>query len=352
MELAAPVLAVCGFSGSGKTTLVEGLVPLLRAQGLEVGVIKHDAHGVTVDYPGKDSDRLFQAGAEVFVRAPNETFARFHPDPRRDLLWALDLLSRQVDLILVEGHKDTPLPKVWLEHPENPEVPPGVTHVVARLAWGQERTGEALAVILRSARENQPPLWVGVLMGGESSRMGSPKQLVPVGNRSALCRLAELVPPQTSGVAYLGGGPLPTDAPQAPQIPDPPGPRGPLAGMVAALRWQPLARWLFVPVDAVAATEEFLAWFAGQDRPGVWAVQPKGPTGQLEPVFSLVRPQLARYLEGAWLEGLGPRVVAAHPKAAAIPVPENLADALATANTPEEWAKLTASGPSPKGGSG
>ena len=54
-----PVLAVCGFSGSGKTTLLESVVGELSRRGLSVGVVKHDAHGIQIDRPGKDSDRLF-----------------------------------------------------------------------------------------------------------------------------------------------------------------------------------------------------------------------------------------------------------------------------------------------------
>jgi len=73
-----PVIAVCGFKNSGKTTLLEGVIPVLCNQGLAVGVIKHDAHGVQVDHQGKDSDRLFRVGADVLLHGPNETLARRH----------------------------------------------------------------------------------------------------------------------------------------------------------------------------------------------------------------------------------------------------------------------------------
>ena len=59
------VLAVSGAHNSGKTTLLEKLIPLLRARGLKVGVIKHDGHDFTPDVPGTDSFRLREAGAEV-----------------------------------------------------------------------------------------------------------------------------------------------------------------------------------------------------------------------------------------------------------------------------------------------
>ncbi|HXT51259.1 MAG TPA: molybdopterin-guanine dinucleotide biosynthesis protein MobB, partial [Thermoanaerobaculia bacterium] len=59
------VVGVAGWSGSGKTTLLERVVPALVADGLSVVVVKHDAHGLALDVAGKDSDRLFRAGAEV-----------------------------------------------------------------------------------------------------------------------------------------------------------------------------------------------------------------------------------------------------------------------------------------------
>ena len=60
-----PVLGICGCSGSGKTTLIEALIPRLHSIGLQVTVVKHGAHNVNIDVPGKDSDRFFRAGADV-----------------------------------------------------------------------------------------------------------------------------------------------------------------------------------------------------------------------------------------------------------------------------------------------
>ena len=39
------VAAISGIKNSGKTTFLEHLVPVLRARGLRVAVIKHDGHG-------------------------------------------------------------------------------------------------------------------------------------------------------------------------------------------------------------------------------------------------------------------------------------------------------------------
>ena len=88
-----PLLGITGYSGSGKTTLLEKIVPELTALGLRVAVIKHSHHNATVDKEGKDSWRMKEAGASQVIMA-------FDP--------AL------TDLILVEGFKQEPIPKILL----------------------------------------------------------------------------------------------------------------------------------------------------------------------------------------------------------------------------------------------
>src|ERR1700692_649361 len=123
----APVLAVCGFSGSGKTTLLEAAIPRLVERGLAVAVVKHDAHRFEVDRPGKDSDRLFRDGATVVLRGAEEQFER-RAEPLT-LEGTLERLACDHDLLLVEGHKDTALPKFWLASADQPQAPDGVTRI-------------------------------------------------------------------------------------------------------------------------------------------------------------------------------------------------------------------------------
>jgi molybdopterin-guanine dinucleotide biosynthesis protein MobB len=110
----APVLAVCGFSGAGKTTLLESAIPRLKERGLAVAVVKHHAHGFEVDRAGKDSDRLLRAGATIALSGPQEQFEWRGSEATLSLEATLARLGRDHDLLLVEGHKDTPLPKFWL----------------------------------------------------------------------------------------------------------------------------------------------------------------------------------------------------------------------------------------------
>jgi len=110
-------LVVAGWSGSGKTTLIERLLPGLHARGLRVSVVKHCHHVLEFDKPGKDSYRLRRAGAsEVMVVSDNgwAVFAEAEVEPT--LAEQLSHLSA-VDLVLLEGQKTLPLPKLEVYRP-------------------------------------------------------------------------------------------------------------------------------------------------------------------------------------------------------------------------------------------
>jgi molybdopterin-guanine dinucleotide biosynthesis protein MobB len=105
-----PVIAVCGAKNSGKTTLLEKLVPALVRRGLRVAVIKHDGHDFTPDMPGTDSFRLKAAGAfGAAVYSANRWMAT--KDARATVEQMAELFP-DADLILLEGGKSSPYPKV------------------------------------------------------------------------------------------------------------------------------------------------------------------------------------------------------------------------------------------------
>lgn len=115
---ALPLLGIAAWSGTGKTTLLEALLPRLRQRGLRVAVIKHAHHDFDVDQPGKDSHRLRQAGAVPMLVASRARWAMMMETPERqeaDLAQLIEAVRPQrPDLILIEGFKAWPLPKLEL----------------------------------------------------------------------------------------------------------------------------------------------------------------------------------------------------------------------------------------------
>lgn len=116
-----PLLGIAAWSGTGKTTLLEQLLPRLGERGLRVAVIKHAHHAFDIDQPGKDSHRLRQAGASPMLVASRARVALMLETPGReeaDLAELIDMVRPQhPDLILVEGFKAWPLPKLELYRP-------------------------------------------------------------------------------------------------------------------------------------------------------------------------------------------------------------------------------------------
>ena len=107
-----PVVSFVAYSGTGKTTFLEKLIPKLKAYGLKIAIVKHDGHRFDIDHEGKDSDRFTKAGADVTGLISSEKAVLMDNrtvDPE-EFLKKID----GVDLILTEGFKHGPWPKIML----------------------------------------------------------------------------------------------------------------------------------------------------------------------------------------------------------------------------------------------
>lgn len=112
-ERPTPILAVCGVKNSGKTTFLCSLIPELNRLGLKVAAIKHDGHDFEPDRPGSDSYRLLQAGARgvaVYSHSRYQLVRLQEGVQAGQLVRVFD----DMDLILLEGGKHSPYPKVEL----------------------------------------------------------------------------------------------------------------------------------------------------------------------------------------------------------------------------------------------
>lgn len=128
------VFGFAGWSGSGKTTLIEQVISELAGQGVRVSLIKHAHHGFDVDQPGKDSFRHRQAGASEVLISSGARWAMMHELRNERELSLREALGKfnPCDLVLVEGYKRDPIPKVeiWRAAVGKPLLFPTDPHVV------------------------------------------------------------------------------------------------------------------------------------------------------------------------------------------------------------------------------
>ncbi len=107
-----PVISVVGKSGVGKTTLLEKLIAELKRRGYRVATIKHDTHGFEIDRPGKDTWRHAQAGSDHVVLASPNRIAHIQRLDRELTLPEIVATIHDADIILTEGYKRGPAPKI------------------------------------------------------------------------------------------------------------------------------------------------------------------------------------------------------------------------------------------------
>jgi molybdopterin-guanine dinucleotide biosynthesis protein B len=108
------IFGIAGWKNSGKTGLAVRLVTELTARGYRVSTVKHAHHDFDIDKIGADSWRHREAGAHEVTIVSGTRFAIMHelrgaPEPSFEAI-----LSRLApsDLVLIEGYKREPIPKI------------------------------------------------------------------------------------------------------------------------------------------------------------------------------------------------------------------------------------------------
>jgi len=127
------IFGFAGWSGSGKTTLIEALIPVLAQQVGRVSLVKHAHHAFDVDQPGKDSWRHRQAGCTEVLVSSGVRWALMHElrgEAELTLPQALSRLS-PCELVLIEGYKAYPMPKleIWRPGVGKPPLHPNDSHI-------------------------------------------------------------------------------------------------------------------------------------------------------------------------------------------------------------------------------
>ncbi|MDD2619688.1 MAG: molybdopterin-guanine dinucleotide biosynthesis protein B [Syntrophomonadaceae bacterium] len=125
-----PVIGFVGYSNSGKTMVVSSMIKILSKRGYRVAAIKHASHGYDIDIPGKDSWQHYESGAQKVIVVGPSSFTIHQRCPTPPEL--NDILSTvsDVDLILLEGFKHEPHPKIVIIREEYQPEKIGINHEV------------------------------------------------------------------------------------------------------------------------------------------------------------------------------------------------------------------------------
>lgn len=316
-------IAFCGLSGSGKTTLISRLVRKLRER-YSTGYYKHGCHRFDIDRPGKDSDVVRRSGARTVMISDPESYAVLGAGDAGIFRTRASLLH--LDMLLVEGLKELPLPKLLLVDKEQKIldlVDNGtVTNIVALVApappdlqktfglpvFHRDDTDALVSFIerfFRSAIGNRPFNGL-VLTGGRSRRMGRDKALIAYHGENQLVHTANLLLRHCSQVYiscradqiadYRGFGfPLVADAYLD---------IGPLGGLLSAQKLVPGAAWLTAACDLPFLDGTLLAELVSNRNPFAFATAPKQESSEKpEPLCAIYEskcrmPLLMRHAAG------------------------------------------------------
>ncbi|WEJ08910.1 molybdopterin-guanine dinucleotide biosynthesis protein B [Sinorhizobium sp. K101] len=130
------IFGIAGWKNSGKTGLMVRLVSEMTRRGYMVSTIKHAHHDFDIDKVGADSYRHREAGAHEVTIVSSTRFAIMHelrgaPEPTFE-----EILSRLApcDLVLIEGYKREPVPKIEARREESANrepLAPNDPHILA-----------------------------------------------------------------------------------------------------------------------------------------------------------------------------------------------------------------------------
>ena len=235
------------------------------------------------------------------------------------------------------------------------------------------------------------PLYACVLIGGQSTRMGTPKHLLPVSRGTGILsaegairrgepvrptgvppvvpaqagdygrdapatsvskdsepvppspitwveRTVALLSPFAVRVVLSGAGEVPPSLAGMDRIPDALNVHGPMAGILACMRWAPHAAWLVAACDLIRLDHDALRWLVGCRRVEAWAVLPRLECSpRVEPTLACYEPPvgpLLAHLASAGQFHLAGLVGSA--RTLCPTVPRELRHAWHNANTPDD----------------
>ena len=130
-------------------------------------------------------------------------------------------------------------------------------------------------------------VWGCVLIGGKSTRMGTPKHLLESNGVTWLELILSRLQERTEKVVISGKGAIPGSLQDITVVHDIPDLQGPLAGILALFQKYPGKSWLVAACDLPDIEVAALDWLLGYRGPDVRAVLPDlNGDGQVEPLLA------------------------------------------------------------------
>ncbi len=335
-------IGICGFSGSGKTTLLQSIIPKLNHEGMRVAVIKHDIHKLYIDHPGKDSDLLFRAGANIVLKSASESLAREQAYNNTALSETIRKLNPYYDIILVEGYKYSATPKIWILSENETHPPAECRSVLMTLGRKDDRLHRTYQLIKQQLAEHhkKTKTYANILIGGKSTRMGRAKHLIPHPDQGSwLDHTLSTLSPYCNDIILTGEAQRPEHLTHLKHLPDAPDVNGPMSGILAGMRWAPNVSWIICACDMPMMSTKAIEWLMSQHLPGTWGVLPRrSDQGPVEPLLALYSHHCSPLLEqAAAAQQFKLNLLGKHDKIRNPTIPKDLLTAWLNINTPEDW---------------
>ena len=108
------MISIIGLKNAGKTTLLVALAAELVRRKLRVMTIKHGSHPADMDQKGKDTWRHWHEGKaeRVLMESPGQRVLFERTETESDPITLARQYLADADIVLVEGFKRAPLPKI------------------------------------------------------------------------------------------------------------------------------------------------------------------------------------------------------------------------------------------------
>lgn len=318
-------IALSGFSGTGKTTLAAAVVNRLSKR-FSVGYYKHGCHRFDIDREGKDSHTLKKAGAGTVMISDPEKKAVIAGTGNRQISERMVFLD--CDLLLVEGLKELPLPKLLMVDRERKILDlldaGAIPQPVALVSTDQEAkpianrhnlpvfhrddidTITAFIESFLAEKVSETPLSGLILAGGRSRRMGTDKALLSYHDKNQILHTAALLKEHCRDVflscrsdqeaLYASFG--------LPVITDRYLETGPAGGLLSAQHHHPKTAWLAVACDMPFLDAPLLCELLEHRMPLRFATAFRhAGSGKFEPLLACYEPKSRAALLAGHAEG-------------------------------------------------